>query len=175
MVADFNSDGNPDLAVANFLDNNLSILLGNGDGTFETRVNYPTGTNPNSLAGGDLNGDGKLDLVTANNASNASVLLGNGDGTFQTHVDYGTGSGPDQVAIGDFNGDGRLDLAIANGTSNTISILMDDCARVHHALLQGLTNCVTPWAIGRAFGVMNLDIQTGPQLATYARYNVLFE
>ena len=125
LVADFNSDGNLDLAVANFLDNNLSILLGNGDGTFQTHVNYPAGTNPNALAGGDLNGDGKLDLVTVNYTSNnVSVLAGNGDGTFQSHVDFGAGSGPAQLAIGDFNTDGRLDIVTANNLDNTVSVLL---------------------------------------------------
>ena len=67
--------------------NNVSILLGNGDPTFRAPVNYATGSNPNSVAVGDFNGDGKLDLAVANSGSNnVSVLLGNGEGTFQAAV-----------------------------------------------------------------------------------------
>ena len=104
--------------------NNLSILLGNGDGTFQTHVDYPAGTLPLGVLGADLNGDGKLDLVTANfTSNNVSVLLGSGDGTFQRHVDFGAGSGPAQLAIGDFNADGRLDIATANNLDDTVSVL----------------------------------------------------
>ena len=130
MVADFNLDGNLDLSVANFqdaqqLNNNFSIILGNGDGSFQTQVKYTAGTNPNGITGGDLNGDGNLDLVTVNYTSNnVSVLAGNGDGTFQSHVDFGAGSGPAQLAIGDLDGDGRLDVIVANQTANTVSIFL---------------------------------------------------
>jgi len=128
MIADFNSDGNLDLAFANFQDgqqnNSLSLQLGNGDGTFKTEVRYVVGTNPSGLAAGDIDGDGELDLVTANYTSNnASVLLGRGDGTFQSHVDYEAGSNPAQLAIGDFNTDGKLDIVTANDVS-TVSVLL---------------------------------------------------
>ena len=87
--------------------------------SFRAAVNYGTDLFPYSVAVGDFNGDGKLDLVTVNyGANDASVLLGNGDGTFQTAVNYGVGSMPDWVAVGDFNGDGKLDLAVANECGN---------------------------------------------------------
>jgi hypothetical protein len=97
----------------------VSILLGNGNGTFRTRVDYAVGNDPVGIAVGDFNGDGKMDLAVANRlSSSVSVLFGNGDGTFQSHVDYGTGGTPTSVAVGDFNGDGKLDLAVAdNGVS----------------------------------------------------------
>jgi len=125
VIADFNGDGKPDLAVGNFNDNTVSVLLGKGDGTFQTHVDYPTGAKPSSVTVGDFNGDGKLDLATANlYGGSVSILLGNGDGTFQSHVDYPVGSEPFAVAIGDFNGDGKLDLAVANDASSTVSILL---------------------------------------------------
>jgi FG-GAP-like repeat/Abnormal spindle-like microcephaly-assoc'd, ASPM-SPD-2-Hydin len=123
--ADFNGDGKLDLAVTNGGDNAVSVLLGNGDGTFRSQVNYSTGNSPNSVAVGDFNGDGKLDLVVVNYLDNSiSVLLGNGDGTFRAHVDYATGGGPNSVAVGDFNGDGRLDLAVTGGVNRTVSVLL---------------------------------------------------
>jgi hypothetical protein len=124
-VGDFNRDGNLDLAVGNKSSNNVTVLLGNGDGTFEAAVNYATGSEPWSVAVGDFNGNGKLDLIVANTGSNnVSVLLGNGDGTFQAAVNYGTGSGPWSVAVGDFNADGKLDLIVANTGSNNVSVLL---------------------------------------------------
>lgn len=135
-VGDFNRDGRLDLAVANYgndlvIGTTVSILLGNGDGTFRPHVDYPTGpySRPDSIAIADFNGDGKLDLAVANgeyNVNTVSILLGNGDGTFQSHVDYATGSEPQSVIAADFNGDHKFDLAVANsGTgANTVSILV---------------------------------------------------
>jgi len=127
-VADFNGDGKPDLAVANNRDDNVSVLLGNSDGTFQAAHNYGAGTAPKSVVTGDFNGDGRMDLVVANAMSNnVSILIGNGDGTFQAAVNYAAGSTPQSVASGDFNGDGKLDLAVANeslGTGLKVSVLI---------------------------------------------------
>ncbi len=80
---------------------------------------------PDGVAVGDFNGDGILDLVTANYLDNTvSVLLGKGDGTFAPQVTYAVGSIPRNVAVGDFNGDGKLDLAVANQGDNTVSVLL---------------------------------------------------
>ena len=129
-VGDFNGDGKMDLAVVNFGDpsvndnGSVSILLGNGDGTFQPANNMVTGKNPSSIAVGDFNGDGRVDIVTVNSDNTVSSLLGNGDGTFQAHVEYGTGSGPEFVAVGDFNSDGRPDLVVTNSGGGSVSVLM---------------------------------------------------
>jgi hypothetical protein len=129
-VGDFNGDGKMDLAVVNFGDpsvndnGSVSILLGNGDGTFQPANNVVAGKNPTSIAVGDFNGDGRVDIVTVNSGNTVSALLGNGDGTFQAHVDYGAGSGPDFVAVGDFNSDGRPDLVVTNSGGGSVSVLL---------------------------------------------------
>src|SRR5437660_165594 len=92
--------------------------------SFVTNRDFPTGGNdPASVAVGDFNGDGKLDLAVANIGSNSvAVLLGNGDGTFQVPLSSLVGDAPAFVAVGDFNGDGKPDLVVANRNDNTISV-----------------------------------------------------
>jgi hypothetical protein len=124
-IADFNGDGKVDMAVTSGGSNSVSVLLGNGDGTFQAAVNYPTGTNPTSVTVGDFNGDGQLDLAVANNGTNTvSIFLGKGGGAFQAAVNYPAGTNPTSVTAGDFDGDGKLDLAVANGGSGNVSILL---------------------------------------------------
>ena len=123
-MADFNADGRPDLAVANFGSDDVSILLGLGDGTFADQVCYGAGNAPHCVAAADFNDDGHLDLAVANATSDdVSILLGLGDGTFADQVRYAAGDLPQSVAAGDFNADGHLDLAVANFDSDDVSIL----------------------------------------------------
>ena len=126
VQGDFNGDGKLDLAVANEgggTGGNVSILLGNGDGSFQAHHEYAAGNVPNSVVAGDFNGDGFLDLAVANfGSSNISIMLGVGDGSFPAHVEYLVGMQPISVATGDFNGDGKLDLVLAGGTS--LSVLL---------------------------------------------------
>jgi hypothetical protein len=128
-AGDFNGDGKLDLAVPNLFSGNDAVLLGNGDGIFQAPQTFSTGyaygSYPESVAVGDFNGDGKLDLVTAVFGGGAEVMLGNGDGTVQANVSFGADGGPRSVAVGDFNGDGKLDVAVANGTGDDVSILLN--------------------------------------------------
>jgi FG-GAP-like repeat/FG-GAP repeat len=126
VAADFNNDGKIDLAVANASGNSVSVYLGNGNGTFQTPVNYQTATGgPSAMVLGDFNGDGKLDLAVAlQRSSQVSILLGNGDGTFGAHQEFSTGLNPVGLAVGDVNNDGKLDLLVANKTDSTVSVLL---------------------------------------------------
>jgi hypothetical protein len=117
-VGDFNGDGIPDLAVAA---GGLSILLGNGDGTFQAAREYAAGGTPFSVVAADFNGDGVLDIAMADYTASGtvSILLGNGDGTFQAPQSYAVGAV--SIVLGDFNGDGIINLAVANSNSGTVS------------------------------------------------------
>ena len=116
-IGDVNGDGKPDLFVGLYDPGGVTVLLGNGDGTFQSGSGYSSGgTYVYSIAIGDVNGDGKQDLVVANaDSSSVGILLGNGDGTFQSAASYASGGGSNSVAIGDLNGDGKPDLVVANG------------------------------------------------------------
>jgi len=139
-VGDFNRDGELDLAVADYGSNDqsttvtvtttVSVLLGNGDGTFQAAQTFEAGSGPYFLAMGDFNGDGKLDLAVADlgpstqRAGTVSVLLGNGDGTFQAARSFAAGNTIWSVAVGDVNGDGKPDLVVPDGGSNSVSVLL---------------------------------------------------
>ncbi len=113
-TGDFNGDGRADLVVVNQNSNTVSVLLGNGDGTFKPKTDYAVGATSTSVAVGDFNGDGKLDVATANfGGKSVSVLLGNGDGTFKPRTDIALATMPVSLTVGDFNADGKLDLVVA--------------------------------------------------------------
>ncbi len=126
-TADFNGDGKLDLAVTNTADGTVSILDGNGDGTFQPAVTYDTGlgaNNPIWLAAADFSGNGKMDLAIEGNNGEISVMLNNGDGTFAAPTIYTVGLGDrGGLAVGDYFGNGRQDIATAIFSTDTVAIL----------------------------------------------------
>ena len=137
VVGDFNGDGQPDLA-ATYFDSvagsgDVSVLLGNGDGTFRAQAPFVVGADPTSLVVGDFNGDGRPDLAVGDagdlyfgggtDPGSIFVFLGQGDGTFQLSGRIGADS-PTSLVTGDFNGDGRPDLAAASIYSDDITVLL---------------------------------------------------
>ena len=117
-AADFNGDGILDLVFGSYPGTGVTVLLGNGDGTFQNLGSYGVGDQPESIAVGDFNGDGKPDVAVATQSSGAAVLLGYGDGTFHTAVNYSTGGQFRSIIAADLDGDGKLDLAVAYALGN---------------------------------------------------------
>lgn len=175
VAADFNGDGKLDLAVLNSNDGTVSILLGKGDGTFQTAPGSPIPVGPGSLdlAVGDFNSDGKLDLAVSgapfgSPANSITILLGNGDGSFRlasgSPVQVPNSPQPSDLAVGDFNGDGKLDLAVAAGENDTVGILLGNGDGTFAAVPgccgspQELTNNHGDLAIGDFDGNGKLDL-----------------
>jgi VCBS repeat protein len=172
-VGDFNGDSNLDLAVVNygFGANTVSILLGNGDGTFGAATSFGAGVQPTSVTIADLNGDSRLDLAVANYVGpdsvqeaplgGVAVLLGTGDGAFGAPTRFDTGGvGSFSVGVADFNGDGKVDLATANSGVNTVSVLLGNG--------DGSFGAATNFAVGAgplALAVADLNGDGKPDLA----------
>ena len=122
---DFNGDRKEDLAVVNQNSNNLSILLGNGDGKFSLGETVSTGRSPSAIVSADLNKDNQLDLAVTNAGSNSvSILIGDGKGGFHGRGELPVGSNPMGLAVEDFDMDVKHDLAVANTSANNVSILL---------------------------------------------------
>jgi hypothetical protein len=176
-VGDFNGDGIPDLVVANcgncsyfsYITDTVTVLLGNGDGTFTTKSSPTVGMAPEYVAVGDFNGDGILDLVSSDTGSNTlTVLLGNGDGTFTTKSTVGVGEQPKAVVVADFNGDGILDLAVASYSDETVSVLLgigDGTFALKSATAAGTTDIALVVADFNGDGIPDLAV-TGYNFVT---------
>lgn len=158
VSADFNGDGIPDLAIPSYNASTITILLGNGDGTFTTVSSSPTvGTSPTAIVAADFNRDGRIDLAVASGVTNSlTILLGNGNGTFTPALQSpATGSYPAAIAVGDFNGDGLLDLAVVNSSDNTVTILLGNGNGSFTAASQTVTSSYNPISV--AAGDFNGD------------------
>ena len=161
---DFNGDKNVDLISVNSKSNNISLLLGNGDGTFSIRKTFAVGTNPVALAIGDLDGDGCPDVVVANQGSNNfSVLICNDIPAcvFERQAIYDLGSSPSSIALGDINSDGILDVVATNKGDNNVSLLLgngDGTFKCQTTLSVGTAPCSV--ALGDLNSDLNLDIVT---------------
>jgi hypothetical protein len=174
-VADVNGDGDPDLLVTSACQKYgdcgkglVAVMLGNGDGTFQSPVNYDSGGyHAASFVVADVNGDLKSDLLVVNGCrlrghqcarGNVSVLLGNGDGTFQPASTFPTGGDhPTSVAAADLNVDGRLDLLVANyGLSGgmTVGVLLNDSGP-HSATTTTLESSQNPSPAGQPLTLMS--------------------
>jgi hypothetical protein len=128
-VADFNADGNLDLAAASADYWSVDVVFGDGRGAFGDPVAVWVGSAPYSVTAGDVNADGRVDLVTASAGNNVGVLLGTGLGSFGAAQNYPIGgspynANPYSVALVDFNGDGKVDVVTANEISGTVSVLL---------------------------------------------------
>ncbi len=130
VIADFDADGKPDVAVTNKLSNNFSVLKNTGAGgsiTLNAKIDFATGTSPVDIAANDFDADGKIDIVVTNEGANSISIFKNttvgSNISFAAKVDYATGSTPKGIAVGDVTGDGKADIAVANaGADNSISI-----------------------------------------------------
>jgi hypothetical protein len=147
-TGDFDGDGILDLAIADAGSTALTVLHGNGDGTFAQVSGEPALPQPPSfVTTADLNGDGKLDLVFSSAANTISIFLGNGDGTFHDGLIEAVDFAPYGVAVGDFNGNGRLDLAVTNSSDNAVSILLQTPSRSGVAIT--LASLLNPIALNQ--------------------------
>jgi hypothetical protein len=129
LLADFNDDGNLDVALLDELDGKVVLLLGNGDRTFQPQTRVTVGYGPGAFAAQDFNKDGQLDLVVGNRYSHdISVLLGNGDGTFQPQSRFAGGQEPQPELRVDVNGDGRADRIVADDNTDSLSVSIQTAA-----------------------------------------------
>jgi len=122
-LGDFNRDGSLDLVVTNASAGSISLLAGNGDGTFRTPLLFDTGSDPLSLAVADFDGDQIPDIAVATSSLGIAVLLGNGNGTVRTPRSVGQTRG-EAVVRGDFNGDGIPDLAVTGSSLPGTAVLL---------------------------------------------------
>jgi hypothetical protein len=127
VSADFNNDGKLDIATSDWGGASASVILGNGDGTFNAPTTYSVGATPQRICTADFNSDGILDLVTANfSSNNLSILFGMGNGSFNQANSIAVGDQPWAIESNDFNMDGKADLAVTLYAEHKVAILLGD-------------------------------------------------
>ena len=173
-LGDVNGDTFPDIVTANFGSSSVGVLLGHADGTFSAATTYPTGkgnTTPQGVALGDVNGDGQVDVITANTGTNeVGVLINQGKGVFTKSVTYSsdlkTKSGLIGVTLGYVNKDNLLDIVTANSNSNTVGVLLNQGGGIFAPVVTYATDMLSvngnPYnvALGDVNGDKALDIVT---------------
>jgi hypothetical protein len=155
VAADVNGDGKVDLISANWGNggsgNTLTVLTNNGSGGFGSNATYIVGNGPSFLVAADVNGDGKVDLISANTQSNSlTVLTNNGSGGFVLATTVPVGNGPFGVTAADVNGDGRLDLISANRLASTLTVVTNSSTFLPRLTIKYSGNSVivswpSPW------------------------------
>jgi VCBS repeat protein/FG-GAP repeat protein len=170
-IADFNGDGKPDLALANpnSPPATVSILLGNGDGTFQPQVSYAVGTAGSSyaLAVADFNRDGKADLAVVTSSDDVYILLGTGDGGFQAGVGYHACPSLTGIAIGDFNGDGSPDVVGTCGRGSAAVLLGNGDGTLQPAVSYLAGHDVVAVAVGDFNGDGRADLALATHISGY--------
>ncbi len=170
-VGDIDGDGKPDLAICNSSSSTVSVIRNtssNSTLSFASKIDFATGTNPNSVAIGDIDGDNKPDLTTANSHSNTVSVIRNtssiGVVSFDSKVDFVTNTRPSSVTISDIDGDGKLDLAVANGSAGTVGVLRNtgSVGMVSFASKVDFATVTSPFSVN----IGDIDGDGKPDLAT---------
>ncbi len=164
VAADLNGDGEQDLIATDLTSSAVSVLIGNGDGTFQPNQEYATAASPFQVVAADFNGDGSVDLAVST-AEFVSILIGSGNGTFQAHQDYSLVSGG--LAAGDFNGDGALDLVVTTANGE-VAILLGNGDGTFQSPLEYVVNASSK-LVGVTIGDFNndgkLDLAVGTEIS----------
>ncbi len=124
-VGDFNGDGYLDVATANYIGEEVTVILSNGSGTYDPADIYDVGAIAYAIESGDLDNDGFIDLAVVTTGDVVLVFINNGNGTFAPEVPYDVGISPNSITLSDFNGDGSLDIANTNYTDGDVSVLLN--------------------------------------------------
>jgi hypothetical protein len=178
ILGDFNGDAKPDIAVANYDSSNFAVLLGNGNGSFQTPLTTTTSARPLGLASGDFNGDNKLDLVithfTVNGVNGVypvDIFLGDGTGHFSLAHTYTSGLNTMFAVVIDINKDGKLDIVVNNNGGGTMSVLLGNGDGSFQNAINTTSASPNPgdFVVADFNGDGNLDlgIEDGPNLISF--------